>query len=306
MSKVVRVKAKVRKDPDIELYFVGAISGLNDHEIKSSDYSSTIDMAIISHLTNTYKSVDIEARSDNEKYHTFITCYSKYPIYSVLLYKLVTSKSNVSFSEKYYHLIHDNDYEISVEVVELDTLARKYGISISYKYDTQSNKNNFVKSTSDTNNQMNKSSFETDIDFTGIDYTSVSTSYDNNIVTIEGSIYNTVKARYISIILDAAIRALNVSPENIYLLDVQYLHVKQNTSDENITQYIKEFIESQGIFANSESVFIPFYVDTNSRKVVERLKKANFQGVWSLYMYTGDMNSAKVFEELLRLENAKG
>lgn len=146
-------------------------------------------------------------------------------------------------------------------------------------------------------------------EFEGVRYSSIGTEYTNDFATVKGHIYDIIQSQYISIILNAAFKVLTIPTENIYLLNIESIFIKNfKFKKEDIVRTIKSFIDSQNAFMKSESVFIPFYVDTgseSSKNLINMLTEAGFQGIQSLYMYTNEPNSNKVFEELLKMINHK-
>lgn len=330
MSKIIRIKAKQRpKDNSIELSFVSNTTDLSRYDVLSNKFYSTLNTAIISYITETYKNTDIDFGTiNNPKLHiTINTDYSMEDInnHPIAIYTVTTNKSNTEFNGIYYSIIDYDNYSIKKKIITLNELVSDNGISIdvlnrSFPKNDGSTDNKIVDNENNPiadiihHDQMNNASADKNLaheihDFKGIRYSSIATEYTNEIATVKGHIYDTMQSRYISLILDATLRTLMISPENIYLLNIECVNIKHSRSKKkDIARTIKAFIESQDAFCKPGSIFIPFYVDTGSetsKNMIEILIEAGFQGAWSMYMYINEPNSNKVFEELLKMENRK-
>lgn len=328
MSKIVKIKAKQKpKDNSIELSFISDDTNLSRYDVLSKKFYPTLNTAIISYITETYETTDIDFGTiNNPKLH--ITINSNYSLedindYAIAMYTVTINKSNTKFNGIYYSIIDYDNYSIKKEITTLNELISEHSISIdvlnaSFPKDdgtadkkTVDNEHNpiadIIHHDPLINASVDKNLVHEIHDFKGIRYSSVATEYTNEIATVKGRIYDTIQSRYISLILDAALRTLMISPEKIYLLNIESVYIKYPRSKKkDIARSIKSFIESQDAFCKPGSVFIPFYVDTGtetSKDLVDLLVESGFQGVWSMYMYTNDPNSNKVFEELLKMES---
>lgn len=335
MSKIVKIKAKQKpKDNYIKLYFVSSITDLYRYDVLSRDFYSTPNTAIVSYVVETYKYTNVDFGTNcDPKLHLTIGYYNTEIInLPIAIYTVTTDKSNTKFNGKYYSIIDYYNYSIKKRITTLNELASEYNISIHIlngivskdnKIDLIDDANHCDKSDNvNTNKDFAQGSYDpfdnasTDKNLSHkihelkeIRYSSVATDYSDDIATIKGHIYDTMQCRYISIILDATLKTLMIPPEKIYLLNMESIQIKESKFErKDIVKSIKSFIELQDAFMEPGSVFIPFYVDTgseSSKNLINMLIEAGFQGIWSLYMYTNEPNSNKVFEELLKMENHK-
>lgn len=328
MSKIVKIKAKQKpKDNSIELYFISNITDLSRYDVLSKEFYSTLDMAIISYVTESYKNTDIDFGTVHyPKLHLIVNSnYNMEDInnHPIAVYTVTTNKSNTKFDGKCYSIIDYDNYSIKKKITTLNELISEHSINICILNKSVSNDDGTAdkKITDNENNPItdmihHDSSASTDkslvpeiYNIKGTRYSSVGTEYINDFATVKGHIYDIIQSQYISIILNAALNVLIIQPENIYLLDIESISIKNpKFKKEDITRTIKSFIDAQNAFMESESVFIPFYVDTgseSSKKLINMLIEAGFQGIRSLYIYADEPNSNKVFEELLKMENSK-
>ena len=135
MSKIIRIKAKQRpKDNSIELSFVSNTTDLSRYDVLSKKFNSTLNTAIISYITETYKNTDIDFGTiNNPKLHiTINTDYSMEDInnHPIAIYTVTTNKSNTEFNGIYYSIIDYDNYSIKKKIITLNELVSDNGISI--------------------------------------------------------------------------------------------------------------------------------------------------------------------------------
>ena len=324
MSRIIKIKAKQKsKDNSIKLYFVSNATDLSRYDVLNKEFCRTPNAAIISYIVETYEYTNIDpSKNCDPKLYLTIGFYNTEIInLPITIYTITTDKSNIKFNGKYYSIT--DYYHYKKRITTLNELASEYNIDIHILNGSEAfsdlaivSKDNKINLTDDTNHCDKSDNVSTDKnlvheihEFEGVRYSSICTEYTNDFVTVKGHIYDIIQSQYISIILNAALKVLTIPTENVYLLNIESIFIKNSKfKKEDIIKTIKSFIDSQNTFMKSESVFIPFYVDTgseSSKNLINMLTEAGFQGIQSLYMYTNEPNSNKVFEELLKMINHK-
>lgn len=324
MSRIIKIKAKQKsKDNSIKLYFISNATDLSRYDVLNKEFCLTPNAAIISYIVETYEYTNIDpSKNCDPKLYLTIGFYNTEIInLPIAIYTITTDKSNIKFNGKYYSIT--NYYHYKKRITTLNELASEYNIDIHILNGSEAfsdlaivSKDNKIDLTDDTNHCDKSDNASTDKnlvheihEFEGVRYSSIYTEYTNDFMTVKGHIYDIIQSQYISIILNAAFKVLTIPTENIYLLNIESIFIKNSKfKKEDIVRTIKSFIDSQNAFMKSESVFIPFYVDTgseSSKNLINMLTEAGFQSIQSLYMYTNEPNSNKVFEELLKMINHK-
>lgn len=222
---------------------------------------------------------------------------------NIVVYTVTTMMSNVTDEGNHVYELIDFDkwYNVEKEVMSVIDFFFKNGIIIDCKTDPIIGEYYCYKNNSEEVKSKMEQSIFSSMDHHEYEFSSSSTEYEDENLKIKGQIFDMLTANAIGV-LNSALRFFNIPLKDVYLLNVT--SVVKARDDLYLIDYldsIDEFINSQKLFLSKDLKFIAFYINRGSEyseKICDMLS-ARFEKVGSLYIYTKDEFSKKVYNYLV-------